>query len=141
MQFAHFEFDPVVDRLGEGPLSEVYRAVDRELGRTVALKILRAHAEIDPAAADRFRREAKHTSNLVHPNIATIYEYGKDQGTSYIAMEYLEGRTLDKIVKDQLLGYEEGVRIALQVSDALALVHRSGLIHRDLKPGNIMLQH
>ena len=141
MQFAHFEFDPVVDRLGEGPLSEVYRAVDRELGRTVALKILRAHAEIDPAADDRFRREAKHTSNLVHPNIATIYEYGKDQGTSYIAMEYLEGRTLDKIIKDQLLGYEEGVRIALQVSDALALVHRSGLIHRDLKPGNIMLQH
>jgi len=140
MQFAHFEFDPETDRLGEGPLSEVYKAVDRELGRTVALKILRAHAEIDPAADHRFLREAKHTSNLVHPNIATIYEYGKDQGTSYIAMEYLQGRTLDKIIKDQLLGYEEGVRIALQVADALALVHRTGLIHRDLKPGNIMVQ-
>jgi len=99
MQFAHFQFDPETDRLGEGPLSEVYRAVDLQLGRTVALKILRAHVEIDPAADHRFLREAKHTSNLAHPAIATIYEYGKDQGTSFIAMEYLQGRTLDKIIK------------------------------------------
>jgi tetratricopeptide (TPR) repeat protein/predicted Ser/Thr protein kinase len=140
MQFAHFQFDPETDRLGEGPLSEVYRAVDLQLGRTVALKILRAHVEIDPAADHRFLREAKHTSNLAHPAIATIYEYGKDQGTSYIAMEYLQGRTLDKIIKEQTLGYEECMRIALQVTSALNLVHKSGLIHRDLKPGNIMVQ-
>jgi serine/threonine protein kinase/Flp pilus assembly protein TadD len=140
MQFAHFKFDPETDRLGEGPLAEVYRAVDLQLGRTVALKILRAHAEIDPAADHRFLREAKHTSNLLHPAIATIYEYGKDQGTSFIAMEYLQGRTLDKIIKEQTLGYEECLRIALQVSSALALVHKSALIHRDLKPGNIMVQ-
>lgn len=140
MQFAHFQFDPEIDRLGEGPLSEVYRAVDQQLGRTVALKILRAHAEIDPAADHRFLREAKHTSNLAHPNIATIYEYGKDQGTSFIAMEYLQGRTLDKIIKEQSLGFEECLRIALQVTQALALVHKSGLIHRDLKPANIMVQ-
>ena len=140
MQFAHFEFDPQRDKLGEGPLSEVYKAVDLQLGRTVALKILRAHAEIDPAADHRFLREAKHTSNLAHESIATIYEYGRDHNTSYIAMEFLQGRTLDKIIKDQTLGYEECLRIALAVTNALALVHRQGLIHRDLKPGNIMVQ-
>jgi hypothetical protein len=75
--FAHFRFDPVADRLGEGPLSAVYRAKDVKLDRTVALKILRAHVELDPEADERFEREARHTSNLVHPNIATIYEYGE----------------------------------------------------------------
>jgi len=139
MQFAHFEFDPDADKLGEGPLSEVYKAVDQTLGRTVALKILRAHAEIDPQADRRFHREARHTSSLTHPNIATVFEYGKDQGTSFIAMEYLHGRTLDAIIKDQTLGYEEGLRIGLQVTEALALVHKHGLIHRDLKPGNLMV--
>ncbi len=140
MKFAHFEFEPETDKLGEGPLSEVYKAIDLQLGRRVALKILRSHVEIDPAADERFQREAKHTSNLMHPSIATVYEYGKEGGQSYIAMEYLEGRTLDRIIKDQTLGYEECLRIALAVSNALALVHRSHLIHRDLKPGNIMVQ-
>ena len=140
MRFAHFDFDPETDRLGEGPLSEVYRAVDTKLGRTVALKILRAHAEIDPQADQRFHREAKHTSKLDHPHIATIFEYDRFEGTSYIAMEYLEGRTLDKIIKDQSLGYEECLRIALQLCTALEVVHRGHLIHRDLKPANILLQ-
>ncbi|MBK7877753.1 MAG: protein kinase [Planctomycetes bacterium] len=146
MQFAHFTFDPETDRLGEGPLSEVYKAVDEQLGRTVALKILRAHAEIDPQADHRFLREAKHTSNLQHKNIATIYQYGKAEGTSFIAMEYLQGRTLDKIIKDQqqagrgpTLGLEECVRILREVAEALEYVHRHGLVHRDLKPGNVMV--
>ena len=140
-RFAHFEYDPVEDRLGEGPLSAVYRVRDVRLERTVALKILRAHVEIDPEANQRFEREARHTSNLVHPSIATIYEYGEFEGERYIAMEYLQGRTLDRIIKDQLLGLEEALRIALQVTSALALVHRHGLIHRDLKPANIMVLH
>lgn len=140
MRFAHFDFDPETDRLGEGPLSEVYRAVDTKLGRTVALKILRAHAEIDPQADERFQREAKNTSKLDHPHIATIFEYDRFEGTSYIAMEYLEGRTLDKIIKDQTLGYEECLRIALQLCSALEIVHQGGLIHRDLKPANILLE-
>ncbi|MCY2958814.1 MAG: serine/threonine-protein kinase [Planctomycetota bacterium] len=138
-QFAHFRFDPVAHKLGEGPLSEVYRALDTVLERTVALKILRNNAEIDPKADTRFEREARHASRVSHPNITTIYEYGKAQNTSYIAMEFLEGRTLDKILKQQSLGYEEGVRIALQVSDALSALHKHGMIHRDLKPANIML--
>jgi len=140
MRFAHFQFDPEKDRLGEGPSSEVFRAVDLRLGRTVALKILRAHVEFDPQARQRFDREAKHTSNLAHPNIATVFEYGQDRGTSFIAMEFLEGRTLDKILKVQRLEYEEGLRVALQVAGALRLVHERGLIHRDLKPANIMVQ-
>ncbi|HUR27598.1 MAG TPA: serine/threonine-protein kinase, partial [Planctomycetota bacterium] len=139
MQFAHFSFDPVKDLLGEGPLSEVYRAMDQTLDRTVALKILRSHVEIDPEADKRFEREAKHTSRLMHPNIATIYEYGSSGGRSFIAMEYLEGRTLDKIIKDGQLGADEGLRIAIQLTSALALVHKNGLIHRDLKPANVMV--
>ncbi len=147
VKFGHFEFDPVQDLLGEGPLSEVYKAVDENLGRTVALKILRPHAEIDPEADTRFAREAKHTSRLEHPNIATVYEYGEDSGRAYIAMEYCEGRTLDRYIKDQIdgqnraLGIEESVRIAKQLTASLAQVHRHGLIHRDLKPANIMILH
>jgi tetratricopeptide (TPR) repeat protein/predicted Ser/Thr protein kinase len=139
MKFAHFEFDPKTAKLGEGPSSEVYRAIDTRLGRTVALKILRPHVEFDPNAKSRFEREAKHTSNLTHQNIATVFEYGQDRGTSYIAMEFLEGRTLDKLLKDHRLDYEEGLHIALQVASALKLVHERGLIHRDLKPANIMV--
>ncbi len=141
MRFAHFVFDPATDLLGEGPLSEVYRAVDERLGRTVALKILRANVDIDPEADTRFAREARHTSQLEHPNIARVYEYGSDGGRSFIVMEYLQGRTLDKIVKERALGVEEGLRIAVQLTSALALVHRSGLIHRDLKPANVMVLH
>ncbi len=140
-RFAHFHFDPARDLLGEGPLSEVYRATDEKLDRIVALKILRANVELDPEADQRFEREARHTSNLVHPNIATIYEYGEDGGRRYIAMEFLQGRTLDKIIKERQLGIEEGMRIAVQVCSALALVHRTGLIHRDLKPANVMVLH
>ena len=139
MRFAHFQFDPKTDRLGEGPSSEVFRAVDTRLGRTVALKILRPNVEFDPQAKERFEREAKHTSNLAHSGIATIYEYGQDRGTSYIAMEYLEGQTLDKLIEGHQIDYEQGLRIALQVAAALALVHQRGLIHRDLKPANIMV--
>jgi tetratricopeptide (TPR) repeat protein/predicted Ser/Thr protein kinase len=141
MRFSHFVFDPKADMLGEGPLSEVYRAVDERLGRTVALKILRANVDIDPEADTRFAREARHTSQLEHPNIARIYEYGSDGGRSFIVMEYLQGRTLDKIIKERTLGVDEGLRIAVQLTSALALVHRSGLIHRDLKPANVMVLH
>ncbi len=139
MDFAHFTFDTEQDKLGEGPLSEVYRAEDRNLGRTVALKILRSHAEIDPSADQRFHREAVHSSKIEHSNIARVYEYGQFDGTSFIAMEYLEGRTLDKIIKDQRLGFEECIRIAQQTTRALRAVHEAGLIHRDLKPANLMV--
>jgi len=139
MQIAQFEFDPEEDKLGEGPLSEVFRAKDTNLDRIVALKILRAHAEIDPSADQRFHREAMHSSKIEHENIARVYEYGQYEGTYFIAMEFLKGRTLDKIIKDQRLGFEECLRIAQQVTRALREVHEAGLIHRDLKPANLMV--
>ncbi|MCB9904417.1 MAG: protein kinase [Planctomycetes bacterium] len=139
MKIAQFEFDPEQDKLGEGPLSEVFRATDTNLDRVVALKILRAHAEIDPSADQRFHREAVHSSKIEHRNIARVYEYGQYEGTYFIAMEFLKGRTLDKILKDQRLGFEECLRIAQQVTRALREVHEAGLIHRDLKPANLMV--
>jgi serine/threonine-protein kinase len=138
-EFGRFRFDVAADRLGEGPQSEVFRATDTRLNRVVALKILRPNVEIDPEALLRFQREAQHTSQLSHPNIATVYDYGTEDSSAYIAMEYLEGLTLDKILKNQPLSFEEGLRVAQQVASALALVHSKGMIHRDLKPGNIMV--
>ena len=140
MKLAHFEFDPKRDLLGEGPLSEVYRARDTRLDRMVALKILRPQVEIDPQADQRFLNEARHTAAQGHPGITTVYEYAQiPDGPSYIAMEYLEGRTLDKIVAERSLTYEECLRIALTLTDALAGVHQRDMIHRDLKPANVML--
>ena len=142
-QFAHFNFDPSADLLGEGPQCTVYRARDSRLGRTVALKILRDNVTLDPDALQRFEREAKHTSSLGHPNIATIYEFGDadtdDRRPAYIAMEFLEGKPLDRLIKERSIGTDEGIRIGVQVTAALDLVHRRGIVHRDLKPANIMV--
>ncbi len=140
MKLAHFEFDPKRDLLGEGPLSEVYRARDTKLDREVALKILRPQVEIDPQADQRFFNEARHTVAAGHPGITTVYEYAKlEDGPSYIAMEFLEGRTLDKIIAERTLSFGECLRIALALTDALSAVHNLGMIHRDLKPANVML--
>ena len=145
MKFANYEFDLKQDLIGSGQSSQVYRAKDLSLDRTVALKILEAHVTIDPESSERFKREAVHTSHLNHPNIATVFTFDtteiEGQERSYIAMEFLEGKPLDKIIKEQkqTLGYEECLRIAEQVASALATVHESGIIHRDLKPGNIMV--
>ncbi|MDG1498698.1 MAG: serine/threonine-protein kinase [Planctomycetota bacterium] len=142
-----YEFDPKVDRLGESPHSEVFRARDLQLERDVALKVLRPNAEIDPAAVERFTREAKNTGMLTHPNVGMVYdfatlrgeEFGHFDGASYIAMEYLNGRSLSQVLQQRPLSYEEGLRVAEQLTDALAAVHLAGLIHRDLKPANVML--
>lgn len=147
MKFANYEFDLKKDLIGSGQSSQVYKAQDTSLDRTVALKILEAHVTIDPEASERFKREAVHTSHLSHPNIATVFSFDtteiQGQQRSYIAMEFLKGKPLDKIIKEQrqTLGYEECLLIAEQVASALALVHKEGIIHRDLKPGNIMVMN
>ncbi|MEZ6019647.1 MAG: serine/threonine-protein kinase [Planctomycetota bacterium] len=142
MKLAHFEFDPKRDLLGEGPLSEVYKARDTRLDRTVALKILRPQVEIDPQSGQRFLNEARHTASQGHPGITTVYEYAQiPDGPSYIAMEFLEGRTLDKILAERPLAYDEAMRIALALTDALSAVHGHDMIHRDLKPANVMLMN
>lgn len=142
-----YEFDPKTDRLGESPHSEVFRARDLQLDRQVALKILRPNSEIDPSAKERFEREAKHTGALIHPNVAMVYdfatlrgpEFGHFDGSPYIAMEFVEGRPLDQVIKDRPLGYDEGLHVARQLAGALAAVHAHSLVHRDLKPANLML--
>jgi len=145
MKFANYEFDLRNDLIGSGQSSQVYRARDMKLDRTVALKILEAHVTIDPEASERFKREARAGGKLMNPNIAMVFDFDttqvEGQQRSYIAMEFLEGKPLDKVIKEneQTLGYEECLRIAEQVASALAIVHESGIIHRDLKPGNIMV--
>jgi len=144
MLLGHFEFNPTEDRLGEGPLSEVYRAKDTRLGRQVALKILRSTAEFDPLSDKRFMREGKMQASFSHPGITKIYEQGtlqSEQGEPqhYIAMELLEGHTLEDLIKERLLGIDECLRIATALSDAVGAVHERHMVHRDLKPANVFL--
>ncbi|HEX9163956.1 MAG TPA: protein kinase [Thermoanaerobaculia bacterium] len=129
----------IVQRLGSGGMSEVYLAEDTILPRVVALKVLPADRPTDDVLQHRLMREARTASALSHPNIARIYEAGEDEGRFFIAMEYVDGRSLDALVADGPLPIDETVRIALQLVAAVDEAHRSGVVHRDLKPSNVML--
>jgi len=129
--------------LGAGGMGEVYRARDTRLERTVAIKILPAHLSDKPAAKDRFEREAKAISSLNHPNICQLYDVGSQDTAhgpvSYLVMEYLEGETLaDRLIKGPL-PLEQVLRYGVEICEGLEKAHRTGVVHRDLKPGNIML--
>ena len=125
--------------LGAGGMGEVYRARDTRLERTVAIKILPAHFSSDPVRKQRFEREAKTISSLNHPNICTLHDIGSQDGTDYLVMECLEGETLAKRLEKGPLPLEQVLKYGAQIADALDKAHRSGVVHRDLKPGNIML--
>ena len=125
--------------LGAGGMGEVYRAVDRRLDRTVAIKILPANIAADPIAKQRFEREAKTISSLNHPNICVLYDIGHQDGLDYIVMECVEGETLAQRLEKGPLPLEQTLKYGAQIADALDKAHRSGIVHRDLKPGNIML--
>jgi eukaryotic-like serine/threonine-protein kinase len=129
----------VLSLLGEGGMGEVYLAQDPRLDRTIALKILPAELASDPDRMRRFVREAKAASALKHPNVAHIYEIGDSAGTNFIAMEYVEGETLAAQINGRPLETAEMVEVGLQVADALDEAHSRGIIHRDIKPGNLML--
>jgi serine/threonine protein kinase len=125
--------------LGAGGMGEVYRARDTRLDRSVAVKILPSHLSNDVEAKQRFDREARTISSLNHPNICTLYDVGHQNGTDYLVMEYLEGQTLaDRLCKGPL-PIEQVLRYAADICDGLEKAHRCGVVHRDLKPGNIML--
>ncbi len=120
-------------------MGEVYRARDTRLDRTVAIKILPAQFSSDPVRKQRFEREAKTISSLNHPHICVLYDVGSQDGVDYLVMECVEGEALAKRLEKGPLPLEQVLKYGTQVADALDKAHRSGVVHRDLKPGNIML--
>jgi len=129
----------ILSPLGAGGMGEVYRARDTRLDRIVAIKILPPHLSQNPAAKERFEREARAISSLSHGNICHLYDVGQQDGTSYLVMEYLEGETLASRLAKGCLPLEQVLRIGAEIADGLDRAHRSNVIHRDLKPGNVML--
>ena len=125
--------------LGAGGMGEVYRARDTRLDRTVAVKILPAHLSENDLAKQRFDREARAISSLNHPNICTLYDVGHQDGVDYLVMEFLEGETLADRLRHGPLTAEQVLKCGIQTCEGLEKAHKSGVIHRDLKPGNIML--
>jgi eukaryotic-like serine/threonine-protein kinase len=128
------------DRLGSGGMSNVYRATDRILERTVAVKILAEHLSDDERFVARFRREALAVAKLIHPNIVQVYDTGLDEGRHYIVMEYVEGRSGAQILQRQgPLDPATAAEAGIQACAGLDYAHRRGIIHRDVKPGNLMV--
>jgi Tol biopolymer transport system component len=125
--------------LGAGGMGEVYKARDTRLDRTVAVKILPAHLSADPLLRQRFEREARAVSSLNHPHICTLYDVGQQDGTDFLVMEYLEGGTLAHRLEKGPLPLDQVLKFGTQIADALDKAHRQGVVHRDLKPGNVML--
>src|SRR5438093_79841 len=134
----------VTAQIGAGGMGEVYKGRDTRLDRTVAIKVLAETLAADPQFRERFDREARTISRLAHPNICTLFDVGEEGGTAFLVMELLDGETLESrcaraSAKGSGLALDEGLRIAIQMADALAAAHRQGIVHRDLKPGNIFL--
>jgi eukaryotic-like serine/threonine-protein kinase len=125
--------------LGAGGMGEVYRAKDTRLDRTVAIKILPTHLSADPEFKQRFEREARSISSLNHPHICHLYDVGSQDGTDFLVMEFLDGETLAERLRRGALPFAELLKIGMEVAEALEIAHRAGIVHRDFKPGNIML--
>ncbi|HEX8843579.1 MAG TPA: protein kinase [Pyrinomonadaceae bacterium] len=129
----------ITEKLGVGGQGEVYKAIDSKLGRTVVIKILPPELTVKEINLKRFEREARLASSLDHPNICTIFDMDESNGTHYIAMQYVEGRNVRQLVNGRPLELKSALLIAIQVTDALAAAHARGVIHRDIKSGNVMV--
>src|SRR5579863_8667317 len=126
----------ILAQIGAGGMGEVYRARDTKLNRDIAIKVLPEALAHDAERRRRFVQEAQAASALNHPSIITIYDIDTSAGVDFIAMEYVAGRTLDRLIPRQGMRTPEVLRYAVQIADALAAAHAAGIIHRDLKPGN-----
>jgi serine/threonine-protein kinase len=129
----------ILEKIGEGGQGAVYKAVDTRLGRTVVIKVLPAELTAREANLKRFEREARLASSLDHPNICTIFDLGETGDVHYISMQYVQGRNVRQLVNGHPLEIESALRIAIQVADALSSAHAKGIIHRDIKAGNVMV--
>src|SRR5438067_4901427 len=130
----------VVSRLGAGGMADVFLAEDQQLGRKVALKLLHRRFAEDPGFVERFRREAQSAAGLQHPNVVSVYDRGAYDGTYYIAMEYLPGRSLKQLIRQEApLDPIRAIDVTIQILKAARFAHRRGVIHRDLKPHNVIV--
>ncbi len=134
----HFE---VIRLLGTGGMGEVYLARDTKLGRKVALKMIRPALLDSPEALARFQREAQAMARFQHPHLLTIYAVGEHEQLPYVAIEYVEGADLDERLAERSMGLDEALRIGIAVAEALIKAHQSGVLHRDLKPQNVLLSN
>src|ERR1035438_2367434 len=129
----------ILSPLGAGGMGEVYRALDKRLGRNCGIKGLNSQLKANAELRARFEREARIVSQLQHPHICVLHDVGSDGATEFLVMEYLEGESLANRLKRGPLPQAELLKIAIQIADALEKAHRAGVVHRDLKPGNVML--
>src|SRR5205809_2748730 len=129
----------ILQKLGAGGQGTVYKATDTKLGRTVVLKVLPAELTAKETNLKRFDREARLASALDHPNICTIFDLDEVEGVHFIAMQHVEGRNVRQLVNGRPLELNSALRIAIQVADALTAAHARGIIHRDIKSGNVMV--